>query len=178
MTFVAHTLETAPPAARRSIQGVLKNMGYLPEGVALLAESPETLNGFLQISAAFENATLEPSAREVVIMTVAVRNGCHLCVAVHTAKLTGLGADEELIAALRAGRSLPDTRLEALRLFTLEVITTAGAVSDEALKSFLGHGYTPRNALEVTLGVGAYTLSTLANRMVGAPVDGPLRRFA
>lgn len=178
MTFVAHTLESAPPAARRSMQGVVKNMGYLPEGVALLAESPETLNGFLHLSAVFENATLDPTAREVVVMTVAVRNGCHLCVALHTAKLTRLGADEDLIAALRAGRSLPDTRLEALRLFALEVIATAGAVSGEALKSFLGHGYTPRNALEVTLGIGTYTLSTLANRMVGAPVDEPLRRFA
>lgn len=178
MTFVPHTLESAPPAARRSIQGVVKNMGYLPEGVALLAESPETLNGFLQLSAVFESVTLDPTAREVVVMTVAVRNGCHLCVAVHTAKLTRLGAGEDLIAALRAGRSLPDTRLEALRLFALEVITTAGAVSDEAMESFLGHGYTPRNALEVTLGIGTYTLSTLANRMVGAPVDEPLRRFA
>jgi hypothetical protein len=28
------------------------------------------------------------------------------------------------------------------------------------------------------LGIGTYTLSTLANRLTGAPVDEPLRAFA
>jgi hypothetical protein len=38
-------------------------------------------------------------------------------------------------------------------------------------------GYTPRNALEVVLGIGAYTMSTLANRMTGAPLDEQLKPF-
>ena len=37
---------------------------------------------------------------------------------------------------------------------------------------------TRRNALEVVLGIGAYTLSTLANRLTGAPVDEQLKAFA
>ena len=44
-------------------------------------------------------------ARETLIMTMAVRNGCHICVAMHTASLTRLGAGAGLIAlpAARAG---------------------------------------------------------------------------
>lgn len=113
-------------------------------------------------------------------MTMAARNGCHLCVAMHTAKLTALDADSELIAALR-GESplpLPDERLEGVRQFTLAVIEASGAVDDDTLQSFLAHGYTPRNALEVVLGIGAYTMSTLANRMTAAPIDPQLARFA
>ena len=35
-------------------------------------------------------------------MTVATRNGCHVCVAMHTARLTALGAGPDIvIAALR-----------------------------------------------------------------------------
>jgi hypothetical protein len=40
------------------------------------------------------------------------------------------------------------------------------------------HGYTIRNALEVVLGVGTYTMSTLANRMTQAPVDHQLSALA
>ncbi|MXG26299.1 hypothetical protein GRQ63_11465 [Streptomyces sp. YIM 132580] len=40
------------------------------------------------------------------------------------------------------------------------------------------YGYTEQNALGVVLGIGAYTLSTLANRLTGAPVDAPLASFA
>ena len=39
-------------------------------------------------------------------------------------------------------------------------------------------GFTRRNALEIVLGIGALTLSTLANRLTGAPVDEQLRAFA
>jgi hypothetical protein len=37
-----------------------------------------------------------------------------------------------------------------------------------------GSGYTRRQALEVVLGIGAYTMSTYANRLTGAPIDPEL----
>jgi hypothetical protein len=129
--FTRHTIESAPPASRRAMAAVTGKQGYLPVAVALLAESPEALEGFLRMSATFDACTLGPVAREVVIMTVALR-----------------------------------------------VLDTAGEVGDQSLAGFLGHGFTRRNALEIVLGVGAYTLSTLANRLTGAPVDEELRAFA
>jgi AhpD family alkylhydroperoxidase len=175
--FTQHTAESAPAASRRTLEATTAQFGYLPAAVGLLATSPELLNGFLQVNKLFEQTTLDPLAREVLIMTMATRNGCHLCVAMHTAKLTGMGADAEVIAALREGLPLPDERLEAIRVFTLAVLASAGAVGDDELRAFTAHGYTERNALEVVLGIGTYTLSTLANRMTRAPLDEPLKAF-
>jgi AhpD family alkylhydroperoxidase len=176
--FTQHTIESAPPGSRRAMAAVTAKQGYLPDAVALLAESPEALEGFLRMSGTFEACTLDPLAREVVIMTVAERNGCHLCLAMHSARLAALGADPALTAALRAGAPLADARLDAARAFTVRVLDTAGEAGEESLAEFLGHGFTRRNALEVVLGIGAYTLSTLANRLTGAPVDEELRAFA
>ncbi|MFE7042874.1 carboxymuconolactone decarboxylase family protein [Streptomyces atratus] len=178
--FPDHTLESAPAAARRTMEAVTKKQGYLPAAVARLATSPELLDGFLKIGAIFESCTLDPLSREVLIMTMATRNDCHVCVAMHTAKLTALGADPELITALREPetRTLPDERLESVRQFTLSVIATSGAVDDRTLQAFLAHGYTARNALEVVLGIGAYMMSTLGNRMTGAPLDPQMAAFA
>ena len=176
--FTRHTIESAPAAARRAMTGTISHNGYLPTAIGLLATSPELLDGFLRMSAAFDGTTLDPVAREVLVMTMATRNGCHLCVAMHTARLTKLGADEALIAALRSGSAPADERLDAIRVFTLRVLETTGDVGDDALKAFLAHGYTERNALEVVLGIGAYTLSTLANRLTAAPIDEPLRQYA
>lgn len=86
----------------------------------------------------------------------------------HTGKLRKLGADPELIAALCKSRMMEDQRLEAVRVFTLEVLADAGAVGDDELKASLAQGYTERNALEVVLRVSTYTMSTLANRLVRA----------
>ncbi|MET7617071.1 carboxymuconolactone decarboxylase family protein [Streptomyces sp. NPDC005408] len=166
--FTEHTLESAPPASRRAMESTIRHLGHLPPAVARLASSPHLLDGFLKLSAMFEQTTLDPVAREVVVMVVATRNECHVCVEMHTGKLRTLGADAELIAALREQKPLDDVRLEAVRQFTLEVLRTAGGVVDEDLRAFLAHGYTEQNALEVVMGIGTYTMSTLANRLTRA----------
>jgi AhpD family alkylhydroperoxidase len=176
--FTDHTVESAPPAARRAMTGVRNERGYVPAAVARMAASPLLLDGFLRLSNMFEGSTLDPLAREVVVMAIATRNGCHVCVAMHSARLTALGAEPDLISTLRSASPLPDTRLEAVRVFTLRVLDTAGAAGDEALSEFFGHGFTTQQALEVVLGIGTYTMSTLANRLTGAPVDDQLSAFA
>jgi AhpD family alkylhydroperoxidase len=192
--FFEHTIESAPPAARRFMTATANSLGYLPSATARWAASPQLLDGFGKLSGLFDTTTLDPLAREVVVMTVAVRNHCDICVAMHTARLVVLGADAATIAALRGGTPLggdmplygqsrdisplADPRLDAVRVFALRVLDTAGDVGEPALREFLEHGYTTRNALEVVLGIGAYTMSTLANRLTGAVIDEPLREFA
>ena len=177
-SFTDHTLESAPAASRRAMEATTRQLGYLPAAMARMASSPELTDGFLKMSALFDTTTLEPIAREVVVMTVATRNGCHICIAIHSARLSALGASEDLIAALRDASPVPDERLAAVQVFTTQVLDTAGGVSDEALDAFVAHGFTTRNALEVVLGIGAYTMSTLANRMTRAPLDYQLAAIA
>ncbi len=176
--FTEYTAETAPPAARRILAATEAHLGYLPAGMARMVASPQLADAFLKLTAIFDSTTLEPLARETLVMTVATRNRCHICVAMHTAALTALGAGPELIAALRDGRPLPDERLDAIRVFTLRVLDTAGNVGEPALRDFLARGYTTENALEIVLGIGTYTMSTLAHRLTGAPVDGQMAAHA
>jgi AhpD family alkylhydroperoxidase len=177
--FPEHTVESAPPGSRRFMVATQNHLGYLPAATARWAASPHLLEGFAKLNAIFENGTLDPVAREVVVMTIATRNGCRVCVAMHTARLTALGALPEVIEALRGASALRGAeRLEAIRVFTLRVLDTAGDVGDDALRAFLASGYTRQNALEVVLGIGTYTMSTLANRLTDAPLDDQLSAFA
>jgi AhpD family alkylhydroperoxidase len=176
--FPDQTPESAPPESGRLIKTTAAHLGYLPVALARMATSPQLLEGFLKSSGLFERTTLDPLARETLVLTMAVRNGCHICVAMHTAAMTRLGADAELIAALRDGRAVADERLAALQTFTIEVLASAGAVDDQQLAAFFAHCYTAQNALEVVLGIGAYTMSTLANRMTRSPVDEQLAAYA
>src|ERR1017187_2575631 len=176
--FPDHTIESAPAAARKPMAATQQHLGYLPAAVARMAASPQLLDGFGKLSAIFESSTLDPVAREVLVMTIATTNRCHICVAMHTTRLTALGADADTIARLRNAAPLAGEHLEAIRVFTLGVLATAGDVGDEALRAFLARGYTSQNALEVVLGIGTYTMSTLANRLTRAPVDDQLTAFA
>jgi alkylhydroperoxidase family enzyme len=158
--FAEHTLQTAPPASRRLLESTAKHLGHVPPTMARLAESPEMLSTFLRASGSFEASTLDRVAQEVVVMTIAVRNGCQVCIAMHSPRLPA-----EVAAALVDGKSL-DGALEAVRTFTLALLASAGAVDEQDLAEFLAAGYTHRNALEVVLGIGTYTMSTFGNRLV------------
>src|ERR1044072_9793125 len=113
--FVDHTVESAPPAARRTMTATASHLGYVPAAGARMAEAPQLLDGFLKLSGMFENTSLDPLARETLIMTIARRNGCHVCVAMHTARLTEMSAPPGLITALRDGGPLGGPRLGGLR---------------------------------------------------------------
>ncbi|MFD7735388.1 carboxymuconolactone decarboxylase family protein [Kitasatospora phosalacinea] len=172
------TPETAPPAARRQLEQITRNFGYLPSAAARLAHAPQLLDGFLKLTAIFDSTELDPLVRETVVLTLATRNGCHVCTAMHTAVLTRLAAAPDLITALRTQQPLPDARLEAVRTFVHAVLDHTGAVPEPDLAALLAHGFTPRNALEIVLGIGTYTLSTFANRLVDAPLDPQLAPYA
>lgn len=151
--------------------------GYLPAAVGSMASSPEVLEAFTAANAQFERTSLDPTSREVVVMTIATRYECHVCVAMHSASLERLGASVSLIEALRDRKPLDDERYAALRTFTLAALDGRGVVDDATFGQFRRVGYDERNALEVVLAIGAYTISAFANRMTGAPLDEPLAAY-
>lgn len=168
LTFPDHTIDTAPAASTATLTRVAASFGgQLPTAVARMAEAPELLEAFLTSSRLFQGSDLTPLEQEVLILTVAVRNRCEVCVDLHAATLRRLG-HADLEPALRAGIDLDDSRLRALQHFTHQVMDTAGAVSDPDRAAFAAAGFTSRQALDVVLGIGAYTLSTYANRLTRA----------
>ncbi|KAA0025054.1 carboxymuconolactone decarboxylase family protein [Antrihabitans cavernicola] len=140
---------------------ITNQFGFLPSAVALMAESPELLQAFSRANSLFQQSSLSPIARETLVLAIAERNGCELCVAMHTPALIRLGGSPEST----------DPALVTLRTFANAVMDTTGAVDDDQLDAFIAAGYTARNALEVVLGIGTYTLSTFANRLTKAPID-------
>src|SRR5258708_34489887 len=88
--FTDHTIESAPPASRRHMAATRQHLGYLPAATARWAASPHLLAGFGTLTSLFESSTLDPVAREVVIMTVATRNDAHPSATRHTATLPAL----------------------------------------------------------------------------------------
>src|SRR5436190_23262701 len=61
--FTEHTVESAPPAARRVMTATRDHLGYLPAGMAGMAAAPQLIDGFLKLTAIFENTSVEPAAR-------------------------------------------------------------------------------------------------------------------
>ena len=174
--FAPLSPDTAPPAARPMLLGSQSQFGFVPSPVAKAAASPVALEHLLAGFAAFDHSSLTPIEREVVAMTVAFENGCHYCMALHSAQLAS--TEPALVAALRGGTPLADARLEALRLFARAITQTRARPDADAWRAFEAAGYTEANALDVVLGVGVYVLSTYLNILTDSELDAPFQPFA
>ncbi|MDF3066982.1 MAG: hypothetical protein K0R38_2583 [Polyangiaceae bacterium] len=155
----------APESARPALSATRQRFGSLPEPLARYARSPPLLLTVLSGLDTFDKTTLAPLEREVLAMTLGRRNGCQFCVKLHTRLLSGLGADPALVTALQTGQPLADRRLEALRCFVLALVDYSGDVPRPEWLRLREAGYTHEQALELVLGVGLYTMTTLANRL-------------
>lgn len=159
---------SAPEAARGALAETKRAFGGIPVPLQRYASSPAMLAAALGALAAFEQTSLSALEREVLAMTMGRVNGCHFCIDLHRRLLHGQHAPATLIAALEAGTPLEDRRLEALRGFVEASLTHRGDVPEATWVALREAGFSHAQALEIVMGISAYTLTTFANRLVEA----------
>ncbi|KPH80157.1 carboxymuconolactone decarboxylase family protein, partial [Bosea vaviloviae] len=119
-----------------------------------------------------------PVEVQVVMMTSNYHNRCHYCMAGHSMIMTMLKAPQDVIAALREGKPVADTKLEALRVFTRKLLEEQGHVGDEALNTFLAAGYSKAQVLDVLICLSTKLLSNFTNALAQTEVDAPMKAMA
>lgn len=170
--FPLHTPESAPEAARAKLKAGKDRFGFVPNLYAHLAEAPTALDAYFDLSAQFEKTSFNPIERQVILLTASVENGCEFCVAVHSMMARKMAkAPDAVVDALRDRKPVPDAKLEALAAFTRTMVQERGWVVGAPLTAFLSAGFTPRQALEVVLGVTMKTLSNYANHLTETTVN-------
>jgi len=167
------SIETAAAAARPLLQGVKAKLGSVPNLFRLLAVSPAALEGYLGLSGALGNGSLEAGTRERIALAVAEYNRCGYCTAAHSfigKNLAGL-TDAE-IARNRSGSST-DTRAAAAVEFAVNVVEARGDVSEADLAAVRLAGYSDAEVIEIVLHVALNTLTNYVNEVAQTTVDFP-----
>jgi len=173
-----HTADSAPAASRPLVERAIKNNGYLPNLIGVLANAPVALETYVTVSEINSRASLSLAEREVVQITAARVHGCDFCIAGHSAiALKKAGLDAAAVVALQQGQPTGVPRLDAVLAFANAVIAARGAVHDEVLAAFRAAGFTEAQALEVVLGVSLATLCNFANVLAQSPVNPQLEPF-
>ena len=177
--FTYHTPETAPKESVAILENAQKNYGMIPNLHAILAEAPTTYEAYNWLYTKFTSeTTLSPLEQQVVMMTINFENNCHYCVPAHTWIMKSAGMPEDVIASLRKGETLSDTKLEALRVFTKELWVKSGRVEEAQVIKFLDAGYTKRQSLEIMTGLATKLISNFTNALTNTDVDVPFKEFA
>eukprot|EP00752_Nemacystus_decipiens_P000338 g338.t1 len=174
VSYPLHTSGDAPDAARPILEKVEGKFGFLPNILAVMAESPAALEGYVTLQSIFDKADFTPEERQLILLAVSYENDCHFCVAAHSKGGKAAGLDAEVVAAVREGRAIADPRLEALRRFAQALTVQRGGLDPAAVEAFLAAGFSKRQALDVVLGVAVKTLTNLTDAVGEVPLNEQL----
>lgn len=170
--FNIHSLQKAPEATQPLLKGAQQKFGFVPNLLGALAESPATLQAYLDLGAVLGKTSLTPVEQQVVLLAASVENRCAYCVAAHSLIAKHIAkADAAIVDALRQQQPLPEPKLDALAAFTRAVVKQRGKVVGSAVDDFISAGYNHQQVLEVVLGVAMKTLSNYANHIMHTPLD-------
>ena len=162
---------TAPQQSRQTLQQVKGKYGFVPNLMAIMAESPSLLKAYATISQIFEETSFSDTEKQLVLLAVSHVNACDYCMAAHSTVAQMKQVPADIIAALRDGQPLADKKLEALRQFVLTVVKNRGHANEAEINAFLDAGYSRAQIFDVLVGVGMKTLSNYTNHLTNIPID-------
>ena len=170
-TFPVHSCETAPEGSKPILAAVQKKFGFVPNLFRVMAEAPAAAEAYMAVMDIFEASSLSDAEKQTVLLSVSFVNECEYCMAAHSMVAGMKNVAAEIIEALRAGTTLPDTKLDALAALTRSVVETRGWPTEAAKETFFAAGYGTAEYLEVIVGVTVKTLSTYVNHAADTPLD-------
>lgn len=177
--FNYYTKEDAPEESLELMNRSLATYGFMPKMHEILAGAPAAYQAYLDTFALFENnTTLTPLEQQIVFQTSNYENDCHYCVPGHSYIMKSKKMPADVIEALREGIPISDKKLEALRTYTRRVIENRGHLSEVELGEFFAAGYSPRQALEVLVGLSAKLISNFTNALAKTELDEGVKAFA
>jgi AhpD family alkylhydroperoxidase len=174
-TLQIHTIDTAPERSQPLLRELQSSVGMLPNLAAAMAESPALLEGFLALRKIYHRASFTHAEIEVLSLTGAYENNCSWCMAFHSLMARKNGVSEDVIDALRAGRTPDHPRFGPLSDFAREMVQKRGVVSQEVSDRLLAVGYTRAQTLEVVLGMAFSMMANYTGHFANAPLDAPFQ---
>lgn len=176
-TFKLHNETSAPDSAKPLLQNSQQSFGMIPNLHAVMAESPQLLEGYQQLHGLAQKTAFDAAELTVVWQTINVEHNCHYCVPAHTGIAYSMQVEENVINALRDETELPSNKLNVLRDTTLEILRERGHLSNEQKKAFFEIGYNNQHLLDIVLVLSQKVMSNYVNHLADTPVDSAFQKF-
>lgn len=158
----AHTVDDAPEASRPLLRKIAQSSptGRPLNAHAQMAHSPAVLAAYASLRAVTaEHGTLDPKVSWALNLATAatVGNDYMMGIAGRFARMSGW--TEGQVAALRAGTTTGDTRIDALTRMVREAAANSGKVTDATWKAALRAGWNDEQLAEAFayLGLTVFT---------------------
>ncbi len=177
MEFKRHTKETALIDSQPLLDGSIKDMGWIPNLHAVMADAPPVLEAYKTLGDLFTQTSFDAEELTLVWQTINIEHECLYCVPAHTLVAHMMKVDPAISEALRNRTELPTKKLQVLQQTTLFLVRNRGHLSEEERAAFYEAGYENRQLLEIVLGLSHKVLSNYVNHLAETPLDEAFQEF-
>ncbi|MGB0911100.1 MAG: carboxymuconolactone decarboxylase family protein [Nitrospirales bacterium] len=164
--------DQATGPAQELLRGVENTLGFVPNTIRTMANSPAVLEGYLEFSKSLSKGRLPSKLREQIALTVAEVNGCRYCLAAHSAIGKTIGLSEEAIEDSRQSIS-PDSQTAAVLQFARALVIERGMVSNADLAHIHGAGFSDGDIAEIIATVSLSLFTNYLNHVAQTKLDFP-----
>jgi len=158
-------------------QGIFDNLksalGFVPNLFAVIGNSSNTLESFLNFSGSVTKETFSSKEEEAIKVAVSEINGCIYCLSAHSAGLKMHKFSEAEILNLRQGRS-EDPKLNAVVALAQNIAENRGKADQDKLDAFLAAGYNEKALIDLVATISAVTFTNYIHGVTKVPVDFPV----
>ena len=178
--FPIHTKQTAPETSRQIMEGMEQKLGFVPNLIKIMAESPALANSYLGLwDIATTQGGLSPEELNFVALVISEHQKCKYCIAAHSNVADKVAPIEnEIVTAIREGRSIDNPRFEALRNFAIKLYQHQGYVPEAEVKEFIAEGFTRQEVLDIVVMIAWKTLSGFTTALTATDLDNEFKPYA
>lgn len=176
--FTKHTIESAPEGSKELLRSGEKQYGMLPNLFRYMAEAPTALEGYINLSNNFSKTSFSAAEQHLILLAISVVNKCDYCIAAHTRAAKVNEIPSSVLNAVRKHKHIEDKRLNILVNTTQKITETRGNINSDDLNEFYNAGFSPKNLLEIIVGVSLKTMSNYINHVTENIINPELEPFA
>jgi pimeloyl-ACP methyl ester carboxylesterase/alkylhydroperoxidase family enzyme len=164
-----------PAAAKPHLATAEQAFGFVPVLTYALAAEPAVLGAYLGWLGALGETSLDPIAQQVAMTAASHANASVYGASVHPTLAGKLGASPELVSEMRAGGTLSDPKLEAVRQFADAIAAKRTQVSDSDVAALKAAGFGREAVVAIAMAVAGKVLVNTVAHLSQVEVDGPFQ---
>jgi len=157
--FPIHTIESAPPQSKPSLEALQSAFGIIPNIAGAMATSPVLIDSLAALFGKVHGGSFSEQQIQIVLLTNAVTNECPWAVAFHSFLAMKEGVDATDVDAIRERQVPREAKNAALSTLARTLIEKRGHLGDRDAPAFLQAGFDERHLLEVIAIVAASTIT-------------------
>jgi uncharacterized peroxidase-related enzyme len=162
--------------SKQLLDAVQQKLGGVPNMFRIMANSPATLEAYLNFNASLATGSLGAKLREQIAVAVAEANTCNYCLSAHTAlgKLAGLTAEQ--LEAARNGNA--ESKPAAALHFAQAIVRNRGSVESKDLTALRTAGFGDGEIAEIIATVAVNIFTNYFNHITNPEIDFPVVKAA